>query len=289
MMKICLFQNLFDILRGKKRVHITVSLEKKERKRHLYKIPWFLRHKVDRLTDGALISRDRKALERISKKYEKTKEHSFYEDVTDWSYENVMPVRYKNQMEFLQEDFIPLLKKTDALCDFGCASGEFSFMMLPYVNEVDGYDFSEKMIETAQKKAHEKNLENIRFRFGNATDKKLDKQYDAFSLLGVLCYIFDDALCQKAVYCISDHLKTGGYCVYKDNSNGTKNDFFVSNPLNDYQCAVRSRKKIFSFFKNAGFKLVKTRDLDRFDVNTENGKKLYTSAPMIALFVKERL
>ncbi len=54
-----------------------------------------------------------------------------------------------------------LLTSSDVVLDFGCASGETSLDIAPHVQQVHGIDLSVKMIELANHKARDRQVDNI--------------------------------------------------------------------------------------------------------------------------------
>lgn len=56
-----------------------------------------------------------------------------------------------------------LLKRSDKVLDFGCATGEMSLDIAPYVHQVHGIDTSEKMIELADQKTWDRQTDNTVF------------------------------------------------------------------------------------------------------------------------------
>ncbi len=56
-----------------------------------------------------------------------------------------------------------LLTNSDVVLDFACASGEMSLDIAPYVQQVHGIDLSGKMIELANQKARDRQVDNINF------------------------------------------------------------------------------------------------------------------------------
>ena len=66
------------------------------------------------------------------------------------------------------------LKLTDVVLDFGCASGEITLDLAPFVQEIEGLDISGQMITLAQRKATQRSASNVSFRHGDLFDQALD-------------------------------------------------------------------------------------------------------------------
>lgn len=89
-------------------------------------------------------------------------------------------------------ELLDLLSERDQLLDFGCASGNFSLELAPYVSLIHGYDSSSKMIQLALKKARASRHSNIEF-FNGATftDAGINGQYSVIIALNVLHLVED--------------------------------------------------------------------------------------------------
>jgi ubiquinone/menaquinone biosynthesis C-methylase UbiE len=66
-----------------------------------------------------------------------------------------------------------LLNNSDVVLDFACASGEMSLDIAPHVQRVHGIDQSIKMIELANQKARDRQVDNINFDQIDAFDQRL--------------------------------------------------------------------------------------------------------------------
>ena len=66
-----------------------------------------------------------------------------------------------------------LLTDSDVVLDFACASGEMSLDIAPHVQEVIGIDLSVKMIELANQKARDRQVDNINFDQADVFDQRL--------------------------------------------------------------------------------------------------------------------
>ena len=66
-----------------------------------------------------------------------------------------------------------LLTDSDVVLDFACASGEMSLDIAPHVQHVHGIDSSAKMIELANHKARDRQVENVKFVHTDVFDQRL--------------------------------------------------------------------------------------------------------------------
>lgn len=104
-----------------------------------------------------------------------------------------------------------LLSNSDVVLDFGCASGEMSLDIAPHVLRVQGIDLSAKMIELAQQKAAERQVDNISFAQADAFDQRLESgSFSAIVAFNVI-HLLDDA--PKVLARLHDLLAAGGVLI----------------------------------------------------------------------------
>jgi 2-polyprenyl-3-methyl-5-hydroxy-6-metoxy-1,4-benzoquinol methylase len=85
-----------------------------------------------------------------------------------------------------------LLSASDVVLDLGCASGEFSLDIAPFVQSVHGIDPSTNMIALATKKAKNRAVDNVTFAPADVFDRSLDAhRYTAVLAFSVL-HLVDD-------------------------------------------------------------------------------------------------
>jgi len=106
------------------------------------------------------------------------------------------------------EQFKQLLKPTDMILDFGCASGEIALDLAPYVKTIEGIDPANAMIEIATKKAKERNVQNASFLATDIFDARLEPEtYDAIMAINVLHLVKDH---DEVLYRLKSLIKPGG-------------------------------------------------------------------------------
>ena len=66
-----------------------------------------------------------------------------------------------------------LLTNSDVVLDFACASGEMSLDIARQVQRVHGIDLSVRMIELANQKARDRQVDNVDFYRADAFDQRL--------------------------------------------------------------------------------------------------------------------
>ena len=119
------------------------------------------------------------------------------------------------QRVMLENDFIPLVSRTDYICDIGCASGEWSRFLSPYVKHIDAFDISKPMIETAKNVSTEYGFNNIDFTCKNMNDVSFERIYDSGIMLGIGIF-FEELSFNKLVEKVASHMRMGGYLAVRD-------------------------------------------------------------------------
>ena len=89
------------------------------------------------------------------------------------------------------KEMIPYFSKTDVVLDCGCGSGEMMTYASQYVGKLIGVDFSESMLEKAQRLMDEANISNVELLQGNFTaiDDYLKQKVNVIYNNGVLQYL----------------------------------------------------------------------------------------------------
>lgn len=95
--------------------------------------------------------------------------------------------------------------------EFGCGTGSTALIHAPYVKHIKATDFSKNMIAIAQKKATDRNIQNITFECSEITDFDEHKeQFDVILGLNVLHLIENKEETLRKVFSL---LKSGGFFV----------------------------------------------------------------------------
>lgn len=112
--------------------------------------------------------------------------------------------RYLNRVAQLKS----LLKPTDQVLDFGCASGEIALDVAPHVKTIEGIDLASEMIRIANTKAAKREINNASFLATNIFNERLETQtYDAILAMNVLHLVRDH---DEVLYRLRSLLKPGG-------------------------------------------------------------------------------
>ncbi len=103
------------------------------------------------------------------------------------------------------------LKSNDVVLDYGCGTGTIAIEYAGIVKKIHGIDFSGKMIEIAQIKAAQNNVENVDFTQSIIFDEKLEKEsYNVVLAWGIL-HLVDDR--PDVIKRINKLLKPGGLLI----------------------------------------------------------------------------
>ena len=95
--------------------------------------------------------------------------------------------------------------------DYGCATGTIAIEIAATVKKIHGIDISSKMIDTAQRKAVERKIENIEFTKSTLFDAGFKKEsFDVILALNIMHFLEDT---QKVMKRINDLLKPGGLLI----------------------------------------------------------------------------
>lgn len=104
-----------------------------------------------------------------------------------------------------------LLSTSDVVLDLGCASGEYSLDIAPFVQRVHGIDTSTSMIALATKKARARSVDNVTFDTADVLDRSLDAHGFTMVLAFSVLHLVDD---MRSVLCrVNELLPTGGLLV----------------------------------------------------------------------------
>jgi len=114
---------------------------------------------------------------------------------------------YQKKLELTREHF----KKDSKVFEFGCGTGTTAIHHSPYVKHIDAIDISENMLEIAQKKARDKNIENITFLKSSIEDFQAEVEtYDVVLAMSIL-HLLEDK--EEAIDKVFKLLKPGGVFI----------------------------------------------------------------------------
>lgn len=211
--------------------------------------------------------------ESIVKKHEKNTEQ-YWSTQSTFSIKDYFSQTYNKAKTLIFDDFLSLYDKKPILLDLGCANGEWTMMVAPLCEKIDGYEYSQKMVDVAIREAKARNVKNIDFFQADATTIKLNGIYDGALILGVLMYLNKTELILEVLRNIYDHLKPGAYLCTRDSLNEENVDtMFLYNVKNGYSGFYYSKEIYYSQFYQAGFIMKKEIILE--EVNTRRLKFIH--------------
>lgn len=119
-----------------------------------------------------------------------------------------------------------LLCSSDVVLDVGCASGEMSLDIAPYVKSIHGIDVSGKMIQLARQKALDRQVSNVSFSQGDAIDEGLSRRSFSAIIAFNVFHLLDDV--SKTLLRLDELLSSGGLLVSQTPCLGERNWIFRS-------------------------------------------------------------
>lgn len=127
----------------------------------------------------------------------KTNEHDYYSELANWSFEDI---DYTSEVftDWIYEDEIKKrVNENTRILDLGTAAGEKVLKKFPDCAEILGTDFSNEMIETANKNLLQSGRKNISFRVMD--NLKMDTPDDYFDLVTARHTIIDPVQIYKTL------------------------------------------------------------------------------------------
>ena len=104
-----------------------------------------------------------------------------------------------------------LLTDSDVVLDFACASGEMSLDIAPHVQQVHGIDLSAQMIDLANDKARDRQVDNITFVHTDVFDERLGSNSFSAIVAFNIFHLLDDV--PKVLARLHDLLPAGGLLI----------------------------------------------------------------------------
>lgn len=136
----------------------------------------------------------------------KTNEHDYYSELANWSFEDI---NYSSEVFtnwIYEEEIKRLANKSSKILDLGTAAGEKVLKKFPDCAEILGTDFSNEMIENANKNLLQGGRKNISFRVMD--NLKMDTPDNYFDIVTARHTIIDPVQIYKT-------LKKDGYILIR--------------------------------------------------------------------------
>lgn len=194
------------------------------------------------------------------------KSRDFWGETRDWIYSDLFPERSEIMHDFIKENFWLYLNENDCVAEVACATGSLTLKTAKYVAHIDGFEYSQFMVKQAREEAQRLGITNASFTQFDATKQKLQKCYDAISVLGLFTCLLEDDVVEKIVQNMGDSIKAGGYLLLKDSYHETSGEkellpIYCYNYHSGYKAIYRSKKAFFKLMDKYGFHLEKETNL----------------------------
>lgn len=193
------------------------------------------------------------AFDNVVRKYA-GKVDKYWNSQKQWNLSDYFSSRQLKHEALVFGQFLPLFEQAPELMDLGCAAGDWTVRVAPFCKHIDGYEYSQSMVDTAIEKWG--GTRDVNFFQADAKNLKLSHSYDGALIQGMLMYIDnEDDLC-KILSNVYESLKPGGYLCTRDTLNcENKKVVFLYNKVSGYNAAYWSQEIYYEQFKKAGFVL----------------------------------
>lgn len=183
-------------------------------------------------------------------------DYDFWNDFHEFSSNGVSKQLAVRTKDILNKDVFPLFDKNDIIFDLPCASGEYSELAAKHVYKVEGFDYSQNLVDTAIENAEEKQIKNVLYRQADASTMTFDKIYDGGLMMSLLInFVFDEVVAEiikKVTHCD----KIGGCLFVKESLQSVHDSTVYGYGLNDGYFAVYRRKDMYEkMLVENGFKI----------------------------------
>lgn len=247
-MGIKLFQDIIDVLRGKKEIKFV--------ERDSLRIPFLLKNKVFRYKSYILCFDYKYARQIIKYNKKIINLLGFYRKRKTYVAQNEKSLQeiYKGQKKFIDEKVMPLVKNTDIICDVGCASGEFTYMFAPKCKYVEGIEYFQKYVDVANNYAKENEINNICFYQGDINNYNFEKKYNHILFMGGLPHILNEKNVILILNKLYNALDKDGYLTIKCDITDNENNLYKIG-LN-HSVVHYSKQKLIKMMSNQSFGLI---------------------------------
>lgn len=125
---------------------------------------------------------------------------------------------YKGEAEYIHELINSSAPEANSILDLGCGTGKHAFHFAELGYEVDGIDFSDSMVEIANKNLdsdYQEHKDKLSFQVGDVQDFRGQKKYDVVvSLFHVMSYQTTNEALKATFETAKTHLKEDGILIF---------------------------------------------------------------------------
>lgn len=199
----------------------------------------------------------------------KSVKSDYWNSQSDYSLASYFNKRNEKAEIMIVESFLPRFNTKPVLMDLGCGAGHLSARLSSKVKEIDGYEYSKALYETA--KLYEAEIKNAKFYQGDARYIEFERKYDGVLIQGMLMYMENEDDIYSVLKHVYECLNPGGYLCTRDTLNCEGKDvIYLVNLKNSYSAVYWSQEVYYKQFLKAGFTLV-----DEFLLDDLNSRRLH--------------
>ncbi len=124
---------------------------------------------------------------------------------------------YPEEVNYINDLIREYKKETKTILEMGCGTGKHAALLVKKGYSLVGVDFSKSMIELANKRLVDENIQKneLDFLVGDARNINLGKKFDVvLSLFHVVSYMTTDIDILKMFKTVSDHLDKGSLFIF---------------------------------------------------------------------------
>lgn len=177
---------------------------------------------------------------------------SYWNKQETYSIKNYFPKTYTQIYNLIFDAFLPLFTEKPCLMDIGCASGEWTLKLASMCRAIDGYEYSQALVDTAN--SNSVDVENVHFYQSDAKNMYFTKMYDGALILAMLMYIDNSDDIYMILCNVYEHMSPGAYLCTRDTLNNEGKDvIYLFNKTNGYNAIYWSKDIYYEQFCKAGF------------------------------------
>jgi len=157
-------------------------------------------------------------------------------------------ILYQHFFEFRHLKDLVTLSQNMTVLELGCGGGRWALSIAPLVRKYIAFDFSRASLESATKRAKQKKLDNIEFRYSSLQAFNPQEDYDLVYFSGVTQYVQDDEL-RQILSKLIPHMKPSTVII--DRSTISLKNRIVRDDK-EYFSIYRTESELMDIFKSVG-------------------------------------